>query len=491
MSRNVFVFSNTPLWDIHYAEAVEIALNRNSRGDKVYFYQCRGELLGCPANPNREESKCVSCIEKSSYVIEKALPFAQIVTFENWSQQEPPDTIFESGTDSLEHLESLHLGGLPIGGLVASQVADDTSDGLFDPSDYQTRIRKLLDTGYRLFSCAKDFFSQQQIDVAYVWNGRRVADGPVVYAAKVLGREFRTFISGPTLGTYIEPRSLTVQAMDYQKAGLANLKESVAENPDVRDLVIERGNHFFTNQRSGSNYGLGLYNFSESFADSFSPGTSKPVLSIFPSCGWEKTGQDEFRNGVYDSEYDALEILLEKLSMLSQFEVVVRWHPNLRKVEGNERARIKNIHSKFLEDAQFIEPSSSISTYSLIEHSELVVTFGSTVGVEACYYGKPSICIGPAIYDGLAVAHFPKTSLDVEDAILNYENLGVGDYMDALIYGAFISNLGSKEFKFLALSNGNFFYENRPLSKPKLGVQSLFTLRWLKNLWYLIRMRAF
>lgn len=466
MVENVFIFSNTALWHKHYAEAVEIALKRRERGDSVFFYQCRGELLGCPANPYREEAKCLNCIDQSSYVIEKFLPFADVVTFDRWEEQKLPETISEFAPKSKDELESIDLGGFPIGGLVASQVADDLSDGLFEPNSLSTRIAALMDSAYRLFGSAKHLLTTKRIDVAYVWNGRRASDGPVVYASKESGLEYRTFISGPALGTYIEPESISVQAMDFQKSGLLGLKKRATENLRFRDSMTENANAFFRNQKSGNNQGLGLYNFGENLSSVFSPLSIKPVLSIFPSCGWEKVGQQEFENGVYDSEYQGLESLLGNAAITSEFEVVVRWHPNLQNVQGREKIRIEAIQKNFEKSIRFISPASSTSTYSLIEESELVLTFGSTVGVEACYYGKPSICVGPAVYDCLEVAYFPKTPDELEDLILNWRRCKVGNFTDALVFGAFMKDLGSVEFEFLKLSNRRFFLGNIPLSMP-------------------------
>lgn len=483
MNKRVFIFSNTALWDGHYAEAVEIALKRRAGGDSVFFYQCRGELLGCPANPYREKAGCVSCIDKSTYVIENFLSFAEVVTFDRWSEQKLPKAISEFVPESKEDLESMSLDGFPIGGLVASQLANDLNDGLFDPRSLQNRVASLLETGYRLFSSAKHLFLERRIDLAYVWNGRRASDGPVVFAAKDSKLEFQTFISGPTLGTYIEPKSITVQAIDYQKAGLLRLKDDATKNFGVRDLVTRDGNAFHNNQKAGSNHGLGVHNFSSKFSDRFLALSTKPVLSIFPSCGWEKIGQQDFRNGVYDSEYQGLESLLSNAAITSEFEVVVRWHPHLQKVRGNEKKRIQKIQKKFEERTRFIAPSNSTSTYSLIENSELVLTFGSTVGVEACYYGKPSICVGPAVYDCLDVAYFPKTPGEVEDAILNYRRLEIGNFMDALVFGAFMKDLDSIGFEFLRLSDRNFFLGDSPVSMPmkptQLGWKALHKLRRL------------
>ncbi len=53
-------------------------------------------------------------------------------------------------------------------------------------------------------------------------------------------------------------------------------------------------------------------------------------------------------------------------------------------------------------------PDDSINTYGLIDWSDTVVTFGSTVTVEACWMRKPVILCGKSFFDGLGVAYVPE-----------------------------------------------------------------------------------
>jgi hypothetical protein len=48
VNKNVFIYSNAPLWEVHYAESIEIALCENGKGNKVFFFNARVSLLGAP-----------------------------------------------------------------------------------------------------------------------------------------------------------------------------------------------------------------------------------------------------------------------------------------------------------------------------------------------------------------------------------------------------------------------------------------------------------
>ena len=59
--ENVLIFSHVALWDSHHAESVELALCEYNKGNKVFFISCVGALETCPANPNKNNKKCILC----------------------------------------------------------------------------------------------------------------------------------------------------------------------------------------------------------------------------------------------------------------------------------------------------------------------------------------------------------------------------------------------------------------------------------------------
>jgi len=48
---------------------------------------------------------------------------------------------------------------------------------------------------------------------------------------------------------------------------------------------------------------------------------------------------------------------------------------------------------------------------------EKVVTFGSTMGIESVFWGKPSILAGRSLYEGLGGCYVPKTHKELVDLI--------------------------------------------------------------------------
>jgi capsule polysaccharide export protein KpsC/LpsZ len=87
-----------------------------------------------------------------------------------------------------------------------------------------------------------------------------------------------------------------------------------------------------------------------------------------------------------------------------------------------------------------IRPDSPSNTYTLIDHCDAVLTFGSTTGIEATFWGKPSILIGTAMYESFDVVHQVTNKQDLANAILRYSDVKPRE--NTLPYGLYMSNFG-------------------------------------------------
>ena len=56
-----------------------------------------------------------------------------------------------------------------------------------------------------------------------------------------------------------------------------------------------------------------------------------------------------------------------------------------------------------------IDADDSVSSYALMRAAKTVATFGSTMGAEATFWGRPSVLLAPTFYSGLGIAWEPET----------------------------------------------------------------------------------
>jgi capsule polysaccharide export protein KpsC/LpsZ len=99
---------------------------------------------------------------------------------------------------------------------------------------------------------------------------------------------------------------------------------------------------------------------------------------------------------------------------------------------------------------------SEVDTYALIDRSDIVVTAGSTVGIEAVYWGRPSITLGPSYYSELNVTHYPTSTAELQ-AMISSNNLNV-DRELTIPYGYYMKTFGEayKHYEPKTLFSGKF-----------------------------------
>ena len=64
-----------------------------------------------------------------------------------------------------------------------------------------------------------------------------------------------------------------------------------------------------------------------------------------------------------------------------------------------------------------VPPDSMVSSYTLLFNAEKVVTFGSTIGIEAVYWNKPSVLLRGAYYMKLGGCYVPKTPAEAVELV--------------------------------------------------------------------------
>jgi hypothetical protein len=97
-----------------------------------------------------------------------------------------------------------------------------------------------------------------------------------------------------------------------------------------------------------------------------------------------------------------------------------------------------------------IDQFSPIDSYTLMKQVDVVVTYGSTTGVEAAYAQRPVIVLGPSAYDELGCATRVTSAQELKSAL---ENRIVGDRAGAISYGLMMKRRGFS-FEFVELNQG-------------------------------------
>ena len=109
----------------------------------------------------------------------------------------------------------------------------------------------------------------------------------------------------------------------------------------------------------------------------------------------------EWEKAIFASQYEAIDFIIQHSS--HDIHYYLRIHPHLKGVKYKAHMELYAL-SKY-PNLTIIPPESEISTYDLMDACEKVITFGSTMGVESAYWGKPSVLLRRSMYENLDICY--------------------------------------------------------------------------------------
>ena len=243
------------------------------------------------------------------------------------------------------------------------------------------------------------------------------------------------------------------QNFDARKMEMRNLKSRI----DI-DKINQDGEYFFKEKVKGE----GVYEKSyvkdqnkflskkiEQKINTYKE-SKKPVITFFTS------NDDEFfaidgetnRYKMWESQISAIQKICN-FNKNDEFLFIVRVHPNLKNKSKEEQAHWEKDGKKIISNnCLWVDQHSKESTYIILNKSDIVITAGSSVGVEAVYLEKISYTIAKCYYDDVIdPIKWISNPNDLFDIIKNYRNIIKPNRIDCYLYGAWTMNYGSK-FKY-------------------------------------------
>lgn len=166
--------------------------------------------------------------------------------------------------------------------------------------------------------------------------------------------------------------------------------------------------------------------------------TNKKIVVYFSSSGDEISELDLDWNDYFHGQENALKLVAKICSEDPDTFLVVRSHPH-------KRHKPKHDVSEWMEAVEsarpdlHLDPHSPVDSYSLMRNADLVVTYGSTSGIEAAFAGKPVIVMGPSAYNILGAATQVRTEDELRVA-MNSPKLG--EWPAAVSFGLLMKRRG-------------------------------------------------
>lgn len=389
---HVAIFSTTPLWMVHHAGTIELVLDHLRKKDKVTLVHCNRILQSCPANRWHHDDLCGQCVGESEYSIGKLLPKSELLVHRQLSDFMDETLPRIQPILTRDDLLDYHYKDCPVGRLVASQLMSNFGDLLFelDTKEKVARARTLVSSAVQLYEAAASLVSELEVSATYTWNGRRPSDGPVWWATKAAGRDAFTYVSSGTFGSvYISPES------SVQELNTAALEAEMKSKLSGRepDAIREEALLALSDYKESKNRPMDSPDYSRMRSETML--ITKPTVTLLLSSAGESYHLASFFHFFTRRPYswvrEAVRILAEELT---EFQIVVKWHPLMRNSGQMERAHINEVIDA-TPIAEHIPPEANIDAYQLVRDSEFTISMGSSVAIWGAANGVPAVVLGP------------------------------------------------------------------------------------------------
>src|SRR5690606_6754544 len=161
----------------------------------------------------------------------------------------------------------------------------------------------------------------------------------------------------------------------------------------------------------------------------------KRIITIFNSSLDEYEGLEGFGPYFYKDDNVGIEKICSDLLGVQEIKLYLRVHPNLKGLQ-NSQTEFINKKIRTLNSVEIIDADDIVDSYALIRASDIIIVFGSTVGIEAAFMGKKVILLGRAAYEKLNCCYIPKNHEEVIE-MLRDENYPFSEIntKEAIKYG--------------------------------------------------------
>lgn len=430
-------------WVTHLGTELEIAQRHLDVGDEVHFLICDGVIGGCRDNPTGDAERCGRCLyrrNRSIQLLTRGVMSHYLSSFIETGGVEGLDSAAsvvdkQSAIDWRFQGESLGWGAL-----------SSAVDVFRDPEGIDERFRLVLPrlskaAALSYLGTLRFLEHSSRFDQVYVFNGRFECTLGAAKACLRYGLRPSLHERGANVRRFAVFRDDILHSRKAQRSRIMSAWNAAANPAGAESVAME----FYQDRRKGCDKSWWSFTHRQQYGR-LPQGwdATKKNIVIFNSSEDEMAAVgDEWKSDLYARQSIGIERIVADLnSVAPETRVYLRLHPNLSGVDNADMRRLRKIQSPNL---FLIEPDSSISSYELLDHATTVLTFGSTVGIEAAYWGKPSVLAGPALYETLGSVYLPRTHQEVIE-LLTKELLPL-DRLGALQYAFYWQSLG-EEFRY-------------------------------------------
>ena len=459
---NVLFYSTYHFNTETFGPTLELIQTHLNNGDTVYFLGCDEELPSCQTNPNHSKLICKTCVStrKNALQILKGsvhyLSIQQVLDPNNLNSR--LDLI---DTSSLSNFKNTQFESFDIGMAVMSSIVSIYRDPSPVLSQYQQLIEKQWMASMWVYEAVKKCIAAYTIDRVYVFNARFATLRACLRASEWMQCACFVLEESNDRGHYAVYENAMPHSISYVEKKIEQIWDSSLE--DKEKIAMS----YYQNRSAGKDGRFGHFTSHQIktlLPENWDPEKENIVIFISSEDEFVSIGK-EWENHLYKNQVEGIIQISEAFIEQPKFVFYVRVHPNLsgilnRSIEDLYAIRLQNIH--------IIPAESPVSTYSLMFNAKKVVSFGSSVGIEAAAFGKVSVLAGKAFYMNLGSTYNPSTHEELL-SILATDQLPQKPIEGALKYAYYLLNFGH-QYKYFKRKDNFQATINAQIYGPNFGL---------------------
>ena len=379
--------------------------------------------------------------------------------YRGWQPQEPLPELADTNRSSIRALT--YRGG-PMGrGILEVPPGADTpvSDEYRWPRRYV--LRAMRSYAFALDQTMKVIQDSKSTSV-FSYNGRFLHDSAVVHAAEQHHLKVLAYDTGGLETDF----DLTADATHDWSALQDRMKVMFETWPQKEAEAV--GTAWFEGRRDHTEAANAKFTGGQVLGQGIHRPEGAMIVTYFSSSGDEIAELDLDWADFFGGQEQAL-LAVADICRDKGFTLVVRTHPHKKFKPADD---VAEWHSAVSRANPYIhlDEHSDVDSYTLMQQSDVVVTYGSTTGIESAYAGRPVIVLGPSAYDELGCAVRPRNRTELASFL---EDPPSSNPTCALPYGLMMKRRGFSYSHLVTWTDGTRHLSGKPVTEPRVLVRHL------------------
>jgi hypothetical protein len=391
-------------------------------GASVAFLICEGSLSACSLCESERflsssefaakgpGHTCAFCVGSFNTYIRNHF---QVLSYAHSTEAEKAD--IESWIKGLLDGKESCFHGVPISEHIRSGLIRFYGK-VIDPSRVPSSIvRRFAEAACQTVLRVESILESYSPDVIVVNHGLYVPQGVIVATANAHGIRVVTWHKGYRRHTLLLSHGDTYHRQLIEEPN--DTWENLALCANDR-VWLE---NYMRSRRTGTQDWVSfVHRGAESKSPIFPDNHDGPLVSVLTNVDWD--AQAHFNANTYTDMQSWLLDIGRCAEKLPNSRFVVRVHPaevTGRRIAATTSADVLRETAKRCKNLSIIEANEPISTYQLLEASDLVVVYATKTAVEAAFLGKPVLICGESCLRGKKLGHDLERGEDLPTVVRN------------------------------------------------------------------------